>query len=55
MPLADMCARVSRIGYNDTCSIELFQPEYWKQDPLLVAQTARASALKVLSPYFELE
>jgi 2-keto-myo-inositol isomerase len=55
VPLDDMCARMSKLGYNDTCSIELFQPEYWKWDPLKVAQEARASAIKVLSPYFTLE
>jgi 2-keto-myo-inositol isomerase len=55
MPLGDMCARVSGIGYNDTCSIELFRPEYWAMDPLEVAQTARQAALDVLSPYFNVE
>lgn len=55
VPLAEMCARMSKLGYNDTCSIELFQPEYWKWDPLKVAQEARASAYQVLSPYFALE
>lgn len=55
MPLAEMCARVSRIGYNDTCSIELFRPEYWAWDPLAVAKTARNAALEVLSPYFSVE
>lgn len=55
MPLDEMCRRMSQIGYNDTCSIELFQPEYWKWDPLKVAVTAREAALKVLSPYFSLE
>ena len=53
IPLDEICRRMAAIGYDDTCSIELFQPEYWKQDPLLVAQTARASALKVLSPHFQ--
>ena len=55
IPLDEMCARMSRIGYDDTCSIELFQPEYWKLDPLEVAKTCRESALKVLSPYFRVE
>lgn len=55
MPLADMCARMSRIGYNDTCSIELFRPEYWAWDPLEVAKRARQAALEVLSPYFSVE
>lgn len=55
MPLDEMCRRVSQIGYDDTCSIELFQPEYWEWDPLKVATTAREAAVKILSPYFRLE
>ncbi|MBK8049563.1 MAG: sugar phosphate isomerase/epimerase [Anaerolineales bacterium] len=43
IPLDEICRRMSAIGYNDTCSIELFQPEYWKWEPLKVAQQARES------------
>jgi hypothetical protein len=46
---------MSRIGYNDTCSIELFRPEYWEWAPLTVAQTARSTALAILSPHFSME
>lgn len=53
IPLDELCARLSRIGYNDTCSIELFRPEYWQMDPLHVAQTCRAAALAVLAPHFD--
>ncbi|MBU6351747.1 MAG: sugar phosphate isomerase/epimerase [Chloroflexi bacterium] len=55
VPLAEICARMGAIGYDDTCSIELFQPQYWAQDPLEVARNCRASALAVLAPYFKVE
>ena len=55
VPLDEICQRMSAIGYDDTCSIELFQPRYWEMDPLEVAKTCRASALKVLSPHFKVE
>ena len=43
------------VGYDDPCSIELFQPKYWELDPLEVAKTCRESALKVLTPHFKVE
>lgn len=55
VPLDEICRRMSAIGYDDTCSIELFQPKYWELDPLEVARTCRASALKVLAPHFKVE
>ncbi|MCS6827568.1 MAG: sugar phosphate isomerase/epimerase [Caldilinea sp.] len=54
VPLDEICRRMSAIGYDGACSIELFRPEYWKLDPLEVAKICRASALKVLSPYFNI-
>jgi 2-keto-myo-inositol isomerase len=55
VPLQDICARLQGIGYDDACSIELFRPEYWEWDPKELAVRARESAMKVLSPYFEVE
>jgi 2-keto-myo-inositol isomerase len=55
VPLQDICARLRGIGYNDACSIELFRPEYWEWDPKELAVRARESAIKVLSPHFEVE
>ena len=55
VPLDDICARLKRIGYAGPCSIELFRPEYWNWDPQELAIKARQSALKVLSPYFQIE
>ncbi|MBI1878298.1 MAG: sugar phosphate isomerase/epimerase [Chloroflexi bacterium] len=55
IPLAEICARLKGIGYDGPCSIELFRPEYWTWDPKEVAVRTREAAIKVLSPYFELE
>ena len=52
VPLADICNRLKHIGYNGSCAIELFRPEYWKWDPQELAIAARQAAIKVLSPYF---
>jgi 2-keto-myo-inositol isomerase len=54
-PLAEICARLQGIGYDGPCSIELFRPEYWAWDPIQLAVQAREAAIKVLSPYFEIE
>lgn len=55
VPLAEICAQLSKIGYNGHCSIELFRPAYWQQDPLQIAKQALQSAKKSLEPYFEIE
>ena len=55
VPLDDICMRLKRIGYTGPCSIELFRPEYWDWDPQELANKARESALKVLSPHFQIE
>jgi len=55
IPLAGICARLKGIGYDGPCAIELFRPEYWNWDPLELAIQCRQAALKVLSPYFEVE
>jgi len=55
IPLEEICARLKHIGYDGPCSIELFRPEYWNWDPQELAIKARESALKVLTPYFQIE
>jgi 2-keto-myo-inositol isomerase len=55
VPLNDICAQLQRIGYDGSCSIELFRPEYWNWAPQELAIKAREAALKVLSPYFDVE
>ena len=55
VPLDDICTQLQRIGYNGSCAVELFRPEYWNWDPQELAIKARETAIKVLSPYFEIE
>jgi len=55
VPLDEICMRLKGIGFDGPCSIELFRPEYWDWDPLQLAVKAREAAIKVLSPYFEIE
>jgi 2-keto-myo-inositol isomerase len=55
VPLDEICARLKGIGYNRSCAIELFRPEYWDWDPQELAIKARQTALKVLAPYFDIE
>jgi len=55
LPLDEICARLKRIGYDGSCAVELFRPEYWEWNPLDLALKSRESALKVLSPYFQIE
>ena len=37
--LSDTTGTLFANGFAGTLSLELFNPEYWKQDPLLVAKT----------------
>jgi len=55
IPLADICRRLQKLGYNGDCSVELFRPEYWEWDPKELAVQVRESAIRVLSPYFEVQ
>ena len=55
IPLRDICSKLSQIGYNGVCTVELFRPEYWEWDPDELAKKCYESAVKVASPYFSLE
>jgi 2-keto-myo-inositol isomerase len=55
IPLADVCEHLKRIGFDGQCSVELFRPEYWEWDPMKLAKEVRAAALKVLTPFFQVE
>lgn len=55
IPLDDICAQLKQIGYVGSCAVELFRPEYWNEDPQELAIQARQAALKILSPYFEID
>lgn len=39
-PVGDVLQTLREIGFDGYLSIELFNPTYWQQDPLLVARTA---------------
>jgi len=36
-------------GYNSYLSVELFRKDYWKEDPLKIAKSARESTIKLIS------
>jgi 2-keto-myo-inositol isomerase len=55
IPLDDILLRLKRIRYDGLCSVELFRPEYWQRSPEELMTAARAAALQVLEPYFEVE
>lgn len=55
VPLDDICVRLKHIGYTGPCAVELFRPEYWNWDPQELAIKAHQAAIKVLSPYFQIE
>lgn len=55
VPLSEICGKLKRLGYDGHCSIELFRPEYWQQNPLDVACKALNAALTILTPHFSLE
>jgi 2-keto-myo-inositol isomerase len=55
IPLDDILLRLKRIRFDGLCSIELFRPQYWERSPEELAAAARAAALEVLEPYFDVE
>jgi 2-keto-myo-inositol isomerase len=55
VPLDEICKRLKRIGYDGSCAVELFRPEYWSWDPFELAVKSRQAAATVLSPYFLIE
>ena len=54
LPLDDVCSHLKNIGYDGLCSVELFREEYWKWDPCDLANKAYETAVKTLSPYFDI-
>lgn len=55
LPLDDILIRLRHIGYDKPCTVELFRPAYWEQDPLEVARRARSAALEYVGEYFVVE
>jgi 2-keto-myo-inositol isomerase len=54
-PAAEVCARHNGIGYDGSCSIDLFCRGYWEWNPPHVAVKAREAAIQLLVPYFNLQ
>jgi sugar phosphate isomerase/epimerase len=52
-PLKQLFRDLRDIGYQGPLSIELFNPEYYKQDPLLVAKTALEKTKTVMQAALE--
>jgi sugar phosphate isomerase/epimerase len=48
-PLADIIGSLRAIDFNGYLSIELFNPDYWKRDPLDVAREALRKMQEVTS------
>lgn len=48
LPLKELKAAFDRIGYSEVVSIEIFRPEYWEQDPFIVAKKSIESTRSVL-------
>jgi 2-keto-myo-inositol isomerase len=55
IPLDDICSKLSQIGFNGVCTVELFRPEYWEWDPDELAKKCYECTVEVLTPYFPLE
>jgi 2-keto-myo-inositol isomerase len=48
LPLASLLRALRAIGYAGLFSVEIFQPRYWRQDPMKVAATAYRKARAAL-------
>ncbi len=48
LPIKEIKEKLDQIGYDKVTSIEIFRPEYWRQDPFEVAVKARNAAIDVL-------
>lgn len=48
-PYAQVLASLKKLGFKGMLSLELFNPEYWKQDPTVVAKTGIEKVKAVLA------
>jgi 2-keto-myo-inositol isomerase len=48
IPITSILRPLQARGFDGVASVEIFRPEYWKQDPRVVAATARDHAISVL-------
>ena len=49
LPLRQMISAFRKIGYDKVASVEIFRPEYWEQDPFVLARDANAATKRVLA------
>ena len=49
IPIEAILRALRTNGFDGTCSVEIFRPDYWEQDPHEVARTAHAKAAEVLT------
>jgi|CXWL01.1.fsa_nt_gi 2-keto-myo-inositol isomerase len=48
LPIVPILRELRTKGFDGVCSIEIFRPEYWSQDPREVARTAHNKAVEIL-------
>jgi 2-keto-myo-inositol isomerase len=48
LPIGEIKQHLDGIGYDGPVSVEIFRPEYWQQDPFVVAKAAKDATEKVL-------
>lgn len=48
-PLTQVCQDLHENGFRGVLSLELFNPDYWKQDPLVVARTGLEKMRRVVA------
>jgi 2-keto-myo-inositol isomerase len=48
IPLDRIRGSLKDIGYKGGFSVEIFRPEYWRRNPLMVARQAKTAALAAL-------
>lgn len=48
LPIRKMKEHFDKIGYDRMVSVEIFRPEYWNEDPFVVARKAKAATEEVL-------
>ena len=53
LPIKEMKEHLDGVGFEGPVSVEIFRPEYWEQDPFVVARNAKEATERVLGlgPY----
>ena len=53
IPLGDICRGLRNAGYKTMASVEIFRPEYWEWDPLVLATKAKAKTEAIVNRIWE--